>query len=448
MGTRITRKAQIKRTQMGIRDAACKILAGEISLRQASADLGVDRQTFARRVAVGVARGEIPEGVFAITSFTSAAKRGLSKTDAASLEARLEKSLDQWMDIARGFENENRLRQTRLGKTTFDGKKVTVTVVSEKEDRRSERPAAFAAARKTLETAGYNMNPEPLTPEMVWEEQTVHFERKVATISANSNRAPIRNPNGRGAFVVAHFTDQHLDDDGCALKILSQDIKASRDMGAIICHGGDALNNWPLAGRLAKQWSEQGATLPKSLMLLEHMIKIMQPDVWVDGNHEEFNPYLESIIKKALPSHTLRDYWTAHFVVETEGGRDLRAAVSHKFQKGSSWFHKMHGHLREMLEGMDLDLYMDGHLHSSGFMSHPLPERGHEALLVASSGYKMVDYYAARISRGGKDPKLSGRAHWIACNPQAEPHEDFLTAFKSPRSAEAYMNGLQNLRAA
>lgn len=448
---------------MGMKDVAEKILAGEMSRRQASIDLGIDRQTLSRKVAIGVARGEIDEKVFAVKTFVGAAKT-LSAKDKEGLKAILRTPLAEWMKIAeersryhhaslsekglieRMERNGDRLQALKLETDTDTPEEAVVAVSSGA--RRSERPAAFAAARKTLENVGYNLNPEPLTPAMVWEEQTVHFERKVATISANSNRAPIRNPNGRGAFVLAHFTDQHLDDDGCALKILSQDIKASRDMSAIICHGGDALNNWPLAGRLAKQWSEQGATLPKSLMLLEHMIQIMQPDVWVDGNHEEFNPYLESIIKKALPSHTLRDYWTAQFVVATEGGRDLRAAVSHKFQKGSSWFHKMHGHLREMLEGMDLDLYMDGHLHSSGFMSHPLPERGHEALLVASSGYKMVDYYAARISRGGKDPKLSGRAHWIACNPQAEPHEDFLTAFKSPRAAEAYMNGLQNLRAA
>ena len=95
----------------------------------------------------------------------------------------------------------------------------------------------------------------------------------------------------------------------------------------------------------------------------------------------------------------------------------------------------------------EADLLMDGHLHSDGVLDHTLPERGHSALCVASAGYKVVDKYAARISRGGKMPKLRGRAHWIVCDPYADKEASLCTAFKCPDQAEAYFNGLQNLRA-
>lgn len=81
-----------------------------------------------------------------------------------------------------------------------------------------------------------------------------------------------------------------------------------------------------------------------------------------------------------------------------------------------------------------------------------LGQGGVETIVAAAPlvaiGYKVLDKYASRISRGGKLPKIRGRAHWIVFDTQAEYDETFGVAFKSPRQAEAYLNGLQNLRAA
>ena len=64
----------------------------------------------------------------------------------------------------------------------------------------------------------------------------------------------------------------------------------SHDLDAVMCHGGDLLNNWPLAGRLAKKWADQECTMPDALLRAQYYINIFQPDAWVDGNHEEMNP--------------------------------------------------------------------------------------------------------------------------------------------------------------
>lgn len=292
----------------------------------------------------------------------------------------------------------------------------------------------------------YDFTTGDMTPREAWDQHRDTVERAITKTLRDRWRG-IANPNGTGAFCIFHSTDEHLDDDKTPLYLIEADIRAAHNLNSIMCHGGDALNNWPMAGKLAKMWALQECTAPKALLRLEYFISIFKPNVWTNGNHEEMNPYLEDFIKKLLPDQSIQDYWTVNFIVKTEGGRDVRAVLSHKFAKGSSWFHKAHGHIREMLEGEEADLLMDGHLHSDGVLDHTLPERGHSSLCVASAGYKLLDKYAARISRGGKMPKLRGRAHWIVCDPQADMTENLCTAFKSPEQAEAYLNGLQTLRA-
>lgn len=288
----------------------------------------------------------------------------------------------------------------------------------------------------------YDLNMKEKTAQEAWDEHATTFERTASKILSEQWRQIER----KGPFVIFHSTDEHIDDNAAPLKLIEADIKAAHEMSSIMCHGGDALNNWRLAGRLAAEWARQQCTLPDALLRLEHFISIFKPDVWTDGNHEEMNPYLAEIIKKALPENVIRGDWTANFVVKTDG-RPVRAIMSHKFQKGGSWFHPHQGFLRETLEGEAADVYMEGHLHISGWMYRTLPERGISALGVASSGYKILDKYATRISRGGRIAKIKGRSHWIVADPHCEDDGALLMPFDDPVQAEAYFGALQNLRA-
>jgi hypothetical protein len=311
-------------------------------------------------------------------------------------------------------------------------------------DHKTVREAMQRADQRKaeLERAGYNLSNHQRSGQQAWDIHVAAFERKVGKSIAATDQIINRS----GPFVIFHATDEHIDDDASALNVLADDITISHGMDAIMAHGGDLLNNWPMAGKLAKQWAEQSCTLPDALLRAQHFIEIFKPDVWVDGNHEEMNPYLMSMFDGWLPKKTLRDYWRCNFTVCVKAGRDTRVALSHKFQKGQSWFHGMHGHIREMLQTEERDLYLDGHFHQSAVMYHSLPERGHSALLVASSGYKVVDKWATRISRGGKLPYLPGRAHWVVVDPFADIGQQSAHAFECPRMAEVFLNGLQNLR--
>ena len=292
-----------------------------------------------------------------------------------------------------------------------------------------------------LSDIGYEIGEDKLTPQQAWEEDHGEFE-EILSERLRKRWQTINLPKGPG--VIWHVTDPHIDDPGCPRRLLSEDIQHSKDMNALVCFGGDLLNNWPLAGRLAQKWSDQKCTLPRALLRAQHFLELTKPRMVVWGNHEEFNPYLTHLLEQWLPRNVLVDSWTITANLKPKGGRPIRLILSHKFQKGSSWFHKMHGHLREMLEGEEADILLDGHLHSDGVMEHTLPERGHAALAVASGGYKVIDKFAQRISRSGQ-LKLRGRSHWIVYDPSARYDESLAIAFKSPRQAMAYLNGLQNM---
>lgn len=330
----------------------------------------------------------------------------------------------------------------RLSQDGLSHAQIAEKVGSTKEAIRNRIRRFRASGQGRLESVGYSFESGARTPQEAWRAGQGEFERTVGE-ALEKNWQTIKRP--KGPFVLFHITDPHVDDPGSALNLIEQDVRDSRELDATICHGGDLANNWPMMGRLAKKWAEQECTKSDALLRARYYIDMLSPDVWVDGNHDEMNPYFVDLIREWLPEKTITDYWCVNFEIKA-GSRPIKVRLSHKFDKGKSWFHRTHGQLRELLEGEEADLLLDGHLHSDGTIDHTLPERGISMVGVASAGYKFADKFARRISRGSL-PKIRGRAHWIVCDPEAEYDENLCTPFKSPRQAEAMLSGLQNLRA-
>lgn len=318
---------------------------------------------------------------------------------------------------------------------------LTYSVVRAYHDKMTSSVQSTPISSPVLTATGYELDAPAKTPAQAWDEHKSAFEQK---IRKSRDHKIVREDNL--PYVIAHFTDPHLDDDSTPLWLLEADIRASHEMGAITVHGGDVLNNWPEGGRLAKKYGDQYCTVEDGLLRLRRYIELLRPQIWVDGNHEEFSAHLSYLIDDMLPDRVVKDYWTCDVEIVSPGGRSLKMAVSHKFQKGSSYFHKLQGHIREIMEGPTRDLLLDGHLHSSGVMDHAMAERGTNALFVASAGYKSIDKYAARISRGGKIPKMRGRAHWIVVDPMAGEDGSLCVAFTEPGQARAYLDGLTAAR--
>jgi hypothetical protein len=185
--------------------------------------------------------------------------------------------------------------------------------------------------RDTLASVGYDLSKTgERTPRDAWDAGKDVLERVVADTLAKQWRQIDR---GSGPFALFHCTDQHLDGDACPLRLLEADIQAAHALDAVMVHSGDLLNNWPMAGKLAKMWAEQQCTKSDALLRAQHFIEIFRPDVWVDGNHEEMNPYLDALFKEWLPATCLADYWSVGFEVVTPGGKPIRVNAAHKFEK-------------------------------------------------------------------------------------------------------------------
>ncbi|WP_330448476.1 hypothetical protein FLP41_15245 [Paracoccus marcusii] len=117
---------------------------------------------------------------------------------------------------------------------------LTYSVVREYHDKMASSVQSTPISSPVLTAAGYDLDAPAKTPEEAWSEGKSAFEQK---IRRSRNHKIVREDNS--PFVIAHFTDTHLDDDGAALSVIEADIRASHEMGALMFHGGDALNNWP-----------------------------------------------------------------------------------------------------------------------------------------------------------------------------------------------------------
>ncbi len=248
-----------------------------------------------------------------------------------------------------------------------------------------------------------------------------------------------------GPFVVWHCTDEHLDDNGSRIDALADDMGAARRLSASRLCGGDILNNWPLGGRLAGKWAEQEATLPEGLALAKWSLNHYPPDVYAFGNHEKMNAYLKEWLLEVMPRRTVVGWWSVRFVYRPAQGRSFVVTLAHDFSQGKSWFHPLHGHIREDLESGSSDIYLAGHLHCEGSMAFTNAKTGRRPLFCRSRGYKQFDGFATQIGKGGNAG--GGHSTWLVLDPREDCDERAMFAFADWRGAEAMLNGLVNLQA-
>ena len=74
-----------------------------------------------------------------------------------------------------------------------------------------------------------------------------------------------------GPIGIVHFGDPHVDDDGCDIARLEQDLVTTRETeGLYGANLGDLQNNW--IGRLARLWAEQSTSASQAWKLVEWMV--------------------------------------------------------------------------------------------------------------------------------------------------------------------------------
>ena len=95
-------------------------------------------------------------------------------------------------------------------------------------------------ATAPLAALGYDTATPERRPEDAWAAGTETFDRTLSKAVAKRGRT-VKRP--RGPVVIFHSTDEHVDDNATPLRLIEHDVNAAKDLNAVMCHGGDLLNN-------------------------------------------------------------------------------------------------------------------------------------------------------------------------------------------------------------
>lgn len=198
-----------------------------------------------------------------------------------------------------------------------------------------------------------------------------------------------------GPYAIAHFGDDHLDDDGCDLPAYREAIgivaKTPGFYGGAV---GDLLNNWPLSGRLAELYGHQHATIDDGWRLAKWSMQSIPWVYRVLGNHDLWGRG-GTIIRLLSDGCKIGIMAPDEVRVELKSPgipEPLRIHVRHDF-RGSSIWNPAHGPMRASKLDPWADIYVAGHRHE--WVTHC--EEGPDKRIrwsLRSRGFKHFDSYA------------------------------------------------------
>lgn len=233
---------------------------------------------------------------------------------------------------------------------------------------------------------------EPI--EKLLERRVEHFNRnKAHHEAAHFQKIHV---DSKLPIAVALMGDPHIDDDGCDVPALLDDIAIlARTEGLYAANIGDTTNNW--VGRLARLFGNQ-ETSQTSARQLAAWLLTGAGIKWLAvilGNHDEWNEGGEIIklmcaaAKVEIPVHE----WQAKLELVFPIGDPVRLNLAHNF-KGASIYSSLHGIRREAIWCQDgTDIFAAGHIHFGEMGQIELPG-GHNPWLFRARGYKHFDPHA------------------------------------------------------
>ena len=231
--------------------------------------------------------------------------------------------------------------------------------------------------------------------------------------------------------------DPHIDDDGCDIEALENDLTVIRNTRAMYAgHLGDLTNNW--IGRLARLYANQVTTAAQSIKLMEWMLDRVPNLFVVNGNHDCWGNGSDLISFILRSQGTVNNSHGMRLALNFESGKQVRIHARHDF-KGHSQYNPVHGHRKEQLWSGNRDhIYVSGHRHTDACSVVPHPD-GTCSWSFIVSGYKVVDDYADE--NGFRDGKMSP-AVAVVINPNASPAE-LIKPFWDLQAAADYLTWLR-----
>lgn len=266
--------------------------------------------------------------------------------------------------------------------------------------------------------------------------------RKVSLYERKKQLADFNNlinvsVNGSKAIGICLLGDPHIDDDGCDIITLQNDLKTINETdGMYAGHVGDLTNNW--VGRLARLYAYQTTTAGQAIKLMEWMLNAAPNLFVIGGNHDCWNQGMD-LISFVMRSHqSVVNPHGARIALNFGNGRQVRIHARHDF-KGHSQYNPTHGHRRAQLwEGNKDHVYVSGHRHSDACSMIPQSD-GTCSWAFMVSGYKVIDEYA---DAGGFTSQRANPSVTLIIDPNASEAE-LVKPFWNAQAAAEYLTYLR-----
>lgn len=238
-------------------------------------------------------------------------------------------------------------------------------------------------------------------------------------------------------IAVCMIGDPHIDDDGCDIISLENDLNViSKTDGMYAGHLGDLTNNW--VGRLARLYANQSTTAEQGVKLTEWMLN-KAPNLFViGGNHDLWNDGMRVIDFIMRQHNSVVQANGARIALNFKNGKQIRINAKHTFT-GHSQFNPNHGHRKETLWGYRDHILVCGHKHVDGVGAIPSNE-GLVHWMFQVSGYKVIDDYA---KEHGFHEQRMGAAVTLILNPNAKCEAEIVKPFWDTEAAADYLNYLR-----
>jgi hypothetical protein len=231
-------------------------------------------------------------------------------------------------------------------------------------------------------------DPEEPIDDLV-ERRRAAYLRKHASAEAHKIRR-LTLPDDRPIGIL-HVGDPHVDDDGCDLGQLAEDLETvTATDGLWAGCVGDVTNAW--IGRLAALYAGQGTTRHDAIRLTEWMLGRCPWLYLVLGNHDHWGEGAEilALLMRGVDVR-VRAAHEARVVLHWPTAGEIRLHVRHDFPGNSQWNPNHALDKRATLEPW-AHLLVCGHRHTS--YQDTGPGINHWRTCVRVAGYKVLDDYA------------------------------------------------------
>ena len=194
--------------------------------------------------------------------------------------------------------------------------------------------------------------------------------------------------------------DPHLDNDGCAIVELTEQMEIIKRSKEPIYSGcvGDLNDNW--IGRLSALYANSSITASDGWKLSKWFLSQLNWLFFVGGNHDSWanragiNPLqwlcqLCNVRAYGEDEVRIEINWLDHEHLEK-----VEILARHDF-KGRSWFHPTHGPNKEALLDGQAHIFVSGHIHTWAYLQTE-QRHGRVTHAIRVKGYKQIDSYAKK----------------------------------------------------